>query len=82
MGHCSSLHGYVSLRHPKSAGQIIVGVANIPSRTLIWTPEYPLVTFLTPLKTLDILAVGSGNYHVCDLGCRMVLRQGNGSLFR
>lgn len=57
-----------------------MSLANIPSRTLIWTPEYPLVTFLTPLRTLDILAAGSGVYHACVMWEPGELRQGDGSL--
>ena len=44
--------------------------ANIPSRTLIWTLEYPLVTFLTLLITFDILTAEAVNYlgegRVCE----------------
>lgn len=37
----------------------------LPSRTFTWTLEYPLVTFLTLLITLDILTAGEG-YSVWD----------------
>lgn len=33
------------------------GKANAPFRTLIWTDEYPFVTFLTLRTTFDIFAV-------------------------
>lgn len=61
-----------------------MSLINIPSRTLIWTPEYPLVTFLTLLITFDILAAESGGSTtgVCSVGGPDDLRQGgNASLF-
>lgn len=51
---------------------------NIPSRTFTWTLEYPLVTFLTLLITLDISAAEglldkSERYDSCFDGDRMMV---------
>jgi hypothetical protein len=51
MGHCSLLDSTVSSRFLKTR----VKALRIPSLTLIWVLEYPLVTFLTLLITRDIM---------------------------
>lgn len=73
MDHCLSLDGHVSLRFRQGPGEVqLSSAADIPSRTLIWTLEYPLVTFLMLLIAFDILSVEAVGYSGRreDFSCR------------